>query len=151
MKPFINADHATKQAWWWLSSNITDGLLLSICTAIMEEDLERLEAICKIAFMRQFNVAQSSANCCNTELSDLNLAAALRMERCSASAVAVWMGLYCEDQKLQLHVLEQHRYRDQVSTNGYRRNEKAATDGVLADFRLALIRAIENRTVMVQT
>lgn len=39
--------------WWWLRSHIKEGLLLSICLAVLEEDLETLETISDIHFARR--------------------------------------------------------------------------------------------------
>lgn len=53
MQRLNDDDDASMSIWWWLRSHIKEGLLLSICLAVLEEDLETLETISDIHFARR--------------------------------------------------------------------------------------------------
>jgi hypothetical protein len=137
-------DEATMKVWWWLRSKVEDGLLLSICLAVLEEDLETLETISKVHFARRYGVGEVCAIACNQTLHDLNLHHALlvgflnlKIGRHEQSA----MGLMCQEQKSRLNL--RGKGEEYNSTNAVLDRAQMLPDAVLAGMRLALIAAVE--------
>ncbi len=62
MRPLDDKDDATMKVWWWLRGTIEDGMLLSICLAVLEEDLDTLETISKVHFSLHLRCRRSFGN-----------------------------------------------------------------------------------------
>lgn len=62
MRNIATQDAAAQQAWQWLRLNVIDPTSLSICLAVLEEDIETLEGVARAVFMRDFMIA-TKAEC----------------------------------------------------------------------------------------
>lgn len=144
MRPLDDNDDATMKVWWWLRSKVEDGLLLSICCAVLEEDLETLETISKIHFARRYGIGEVSAIACNQVLHSLDLHHAMIVgflntsagkQECSA------MALMCEEQKSRLNL----RGKGEGHNRTYAVLDRAQMlpEAVLAGIRLSLVAAVE--------
>lgn len=78
LKTPLDTDQAAAGAWQWLRLNVKDGLVLSLCHAILEVDTEALNAITLAHFARDWRLAEVSSLICNRALDELNLGSALR-------------------------------------------------------------------------
>ncbi len=132
------------KVWWWLRSKIEDGLLLSICLAVLEEDLETLETISNVHFARRYGVGEVCAIACNQVLHSLDLHHALlvgflntsigKQERSS-------MALMCQELKGRLNL--RGKGEGHNSTYAVLDRAQMLPDAVLAGIRLALVDAVE--------
>jgi hypothetical protein len=77
-QPLDKADRATMQIWWWLQRNVKDGLVLSLCHAILQADDDALIALGKAHFMQDWRLAEVVSVNCNCALHELGLNDALR-------------------------------------------------------------------------
>ncbi len=144
MKQLNDDDDAIMKIWWWLRGNIKDGLLLSICLAVLEEDLETLETISKINFARRYGVGEVSAIACNQALRALGLVSALQVGFRSMSVGSVEssaMGLMCESPKTRLNLKGKGEGFD--FTHGILHGAPVQPEAVLSTIRQALIAAVE--------
>ena len=132
------------KVWWWLRSKVEDGLLLSICLAVLEEDLETLETISNVHFARRYGIGEVSAIACNQTLHALDLHGALivgflntKLGKQERSAMA----LMCQELKSRLNL----RGKGEGHERTYAVLDRAQMlpDAVLAGMRLSLIAAVE--------
>lgn len=140
MRRLDDNDEATMKVWFWLRSQVKDGMLLSICLAVLEEDLDTLEAISGIHFARPYGVAEVSAVACNKTLLALELVRAMRLGYRavgSGSDEPSAMSLMCEEQGSRLQLLGKGK------TYAVMQRSQMMPDAVLAGIRLALIGAVE--------
>lgn len=137
-------DEASMQIWWWLRHNIKDGLLLSICLAVIEEDLETLETISKVQFTRRYGIGEVSAIASNQALRSLDLVAALQVGFRSlmvGSDESSAMGLMCETPKCQLNLIGKGEGFD--FTHAMMNSAPTEPAKVLAAMRQALVEAVQ--------
>jgi hypothetical protein len=137
-------DEATMKVWWWLRSKIEDGLLLSICHAVLEEDLETLETISKVHFARAYGIGEVCAIGCNQTLHSLDLHGVLMVGFLNLSVgenQRSAMALMCQEQKSRLNL----RGKGEGHERTYAVLDRAQMlpDAVLAGIRLALVDAVE--------
>lgn len=144
MKRLDEEDEASMKVWWWLRTKIEDGLLLSICLAVLEEDLETLETISIAHFARGFGIGEVSSITCNQILHSLGLHEALiigylntKVSRCEHSAMA----LMCQEQKSRLNLRGQGEGYNR--TYAVLQRAQVLPESALAGLRLALIAAVE--------
>ncbi len=146
MRPLDDNDDATMKVWWWLRGTIEDGMLLSICLAVLEEDLDTLETISKVHFSRRYGVGEVSAIACNQALHALNLHGALLVGFLNTTVGnndSSAMALMCQEQKSRLNL----RGKGEGHNRTYAVLDRAQMlpDSVLAGIRLALIGAVEDK------
>ena len=144
MQQLNDNDEAAMRIWWWLRSNIKDGLLLSICQAVLEEDMESLEAISRLHYTRRYGVAEVSTIACNKALVALGITDALRIAFLSLSIgddERSCMGLLCEAQNSRLHLKGKGEGYD--LTYAFQGRSQARPDLVLATLRQALVDAVD--------
>ncbi len=71
-EPFMgttnNVDEATARSLQWLQSNIKDGLLLTICRAVLQRDEQALQAVCTQYSAGEYAKKRSAITGCNREL-----------------------------------------------------------------------------------
>lgn len=137
-------DDATMKVWWWLRSKVEDGLLLSICHAVLEEDLETLETISRVHFARCYGIGEVCAIACNQVLHSLDLHHALLVGFLNLTVgknERSAMALMCEEQRSRLNL----RGKGPGHEHTYAVLDRAQMlpDAVLAGMRLALIAAVE--------
>jgi len=133
-------DEATLKVWFWLRSQVKDGLLLSISLAVLEEDLDTLESISSIHFARAEGVGEVSAVACNKALLALELVRAMRLGYRvvgSESGEPSALSIMCEEQGSRLQLMGKGK------TYAVMQRSKMLPDAVLAGIRLSLIGAVE--------
>lgn len=137
-------DEATMKVWWWLRSKIEDGLLLSICHAVLEEDLETLETISRVHFARDSGIGEVCAIGCNQVLHSLELHHALLVGYLNLSVgnnQRSAMALMCQEQKSRLNL----RGKGEGHERTYAVLDRAQMlpDAVLAGIHMSLVAAVE--------
>jgi len=144
MQQLNDNDDAAMRIWWWLRSNIKDGLLLSICQAVLEEDMESLEAISRLHYTRRYGVAEVSTIACNKALVALGITDALRIAFLSLSIgddERSCLGLLCEAQNSRLHLKGKGEGYDR--TEAQQHGTAMLPESVLAGIHMSLVAAVE--------
>lgn len=144
MQRLNDDDDASMSIWWWLRSHIKEGLLLSICLAVLEEDLETLETISDIHFARRYGVGEVSAIACNQALVSLELHNALQVGFLNLSVgndESSALALTCQEQRSRLTL--KGKGKGHELTFAVLDRAQMLPDAVLAGIRLALVAAVE--------
>lgn len=132
------------KVWWWLRSKVEDGMLLSICLAVLEEDLETLETISKVHFARRYGVGEVSAIACNQVLHSLDLHHVLLVGFLNTTVgnnERSAMALMCQEQKSRLNL--RGKGEGYNATYAVLDRAQMLPDAVLAGMSMALIAAVE--------
>ncbi len=147
MGTIYNTDEATTRTLQWLQSNIKDGLLLTMCRAVLERDEQALQAVCTQHFAGDYVKSEAQSLGCNRELASLKLSESLRMGYAHSSGGnrnRSGFVLICDMRKTILYVMKDFD-KDIVVITGQVRQEQELPALTLEAIKQALTQNVEAR------
>ena len=142
-----NMDETTARSLQWLQSNIKDGLLLTICRAVLQRDEQALQAVCTQHFAGEYAKSEAQSLGCNRALASLKLSESLRLGYAHSRAGnrnRSGFVLICDSRKTILYVMKDFD-KDLVAITGQVRQEQELPALTLVAIGEALIQSVEAR------
>ncbi len=142
-----NMDETTARSLQWLQSNIKDGLLLTICRAVLQRDEQALQAVCTQHFAGEYAKSEVQSLGCNRELASLKMSETLRLGYAHSrggNRNRSGFVLICDSRKTILYVMKDFD-KDLVAITGQVRQEPELPALTLDVIKQALIQCVEAR------